>query len=108
MGASLAVALVGGAIGGPALAAPAAAEPDATAADSPLAPLDTSSPRATLASFRATFDRIYANLVAEEKTPALWAANRRLIRQALNCLDISALPASLADSEGRQALVCLK
>jgi MscS family membrane protein len=97
-----------GAAARPAVAAPATTGRDTAAVENPLAPLDTSSPRATIASFRATIDRIYANIVAEENTPALWAANRRLIQQALTCLDISALPASLADSEGRQALVCLK
>jgi MscS family membrane protein len=85
-----------------------ATAPPPAAIETPLSPLDTSSPRATLKSFCNTLDRIYANLVAEEHTLALRLDTRRLIQQASTCLDTSTLPTSLAESEGRQALVCLK
>jgi MscS family membrane protein len=88
------------------LAAPAMA--DEPASTTPLAPLDTSSPRATLRSFCDTLDRIFANLMSQERTLALRAKNRHLIQQAFTCLDISDIAPTLVDSEGRQALVCLK
>ena len=88
------------------LAAPAIA--DEPAGTTPLTPLDTSSPRATLRSFCDTLDRIFANLMSQERTLALRAENRHLIQQAFTCLDMSAIAPTLVDSEGRQALVCLK
>ena len=88
------------------LAAPAIA--DEPAGTTPLTPLDTSSPRATLKSFCDTVDRIFANLMSQEQTLALQAETRHLIQQAFTCLDMSAVAPTLFDSEGRQALVCLK
>ncbi len=88
------------------LASPARSdEPSGT---SPLAPLDTSSPRATLRSFCDTLDRIYANMTAAERTTALRTDTRHLIQQAFTCLDMSGIAPTLVDSEGREALVCLK
>jgi MscS family membrane protein len=81
---------------------------DEPAGTTPLTPLDTSSPRATLRSFCDTVDRIFANLMSQERTLALRAENRHLIQQAFTCLDTSAVAPTLIDSEGRQALVCLK
>jgi MscS family membrane protein len=81
---------------------------DQSAGTTPLAPLDTSSPRATLRSFCDTVDRIFANLMSQERTLALRAETRHLIQQAFTCLDMSAIAPTLVDSEGRQALVCLK
>ena len=88
------------------LAAPAIA--DEPAGTTPLTPLDTSSPRATLKSFCDTVDRIFANLMSQEQTLALQAETRHLIQQAFTCLDMSAVAPTLFDSAGRQALVCLK
>ena len=88
------------------LATPAIA--DEPAGTTPLTPLDTSSPRATLRSFCDTLDRIFANLMSQERTLALRADTRHLIQQAFTCLDMSAIAPTLVDSEGRQALVCLK
>ena len=88
------------------IAAPAIA--DEPAGTTPLTPLDTSSPRATLRSFCDTLDRIFANLMSQERTLALRADTRHLIQQAFTCLDMSAIAPTLVDSEGRQALVCLK
>jgi MscS family membrane protein len=88
------------------LAAPALAdEPPGT---SPLTPLDTSSPRATLRSFCDTVDHIFVNLTTAERTLTLRAETRHLIQQAFTCLDVSAIAPTLVDSEGRQAIVCLK
>lgn len=74
---------------------------------SPLAPLDLSSPRATLASFRGAIDRIAVNfrdgITADER-----AENFHLIAQVLTALDLSAQAPSLADSKGREAATCLK
>jgi MscS family membrane protein len=88
------------------LAAPATA--DEPAGTTPLTPLDTSSPRATLRSFCDTVDRIFVNLTTAERTLALRTETRHLIQQAFTCLDISAIAPTLVDSEGRQAIVCLK
>jgi hypothetical protein len=78
-----------------------------TAATSPLAPLDTSSPRATLRSFRDTTDRIFRNmrggLTAETR-----AENSHLIAQTLTCLDLTEFAPSLATSKWREAATCLK
>jgi MscS family membrane protein len=78
-----------------------------TAATSPLAPLDTSSPRATLRSFRDTADRIFRNmrggLSAETRVE-----NNHLIAQTLTCLDLTEFAPTLATSKGREAATCLK
>jgi MscS family membrane protein len=88
------------------LGAPAMA--DEPAGTTPLTPLDTSSPRATLRSFSDTVDRIFFNLTSAERTLALRAETRHLIQQAFTCLDMSSVAPTLVDSEGRQAIVCLK
>ncbi len=88
------------------LAAPAMA--DEPAGTTPLTPLDTSSPRATLRSFSDTVDRIFFNLTTAERNLALRAEIRHLVQQAFTCLDMSAIAPTLVDSEGRQAIVCLK
>jgi MscS family membrane protein len=46
--------------------------------------------------------------MSQERTLALRAENKHLIQQAFTCLDMSAIAPTLVDSEGRQALVCLK
>jgi MscS family membrane protein len=78
-----------------------------TAATSPLAPLDTSSPRATLRSFRDTADRIFRNmrggLSAETRVE-----NNHLLAQTLTCLDLTEFAPTLATSKGREAATCLK
>ena len=88
------------------VAAPAMA--DEPAGTTPLTPLDTSSPRATLRSFCDTVDRIFVNITTAERTLALRAETRHLIQQAVTCLDISDIAPTLVDSESRQAIVCLK
>jgi len=75
---------------------------------SPLAPLDTSSPRATLVSFRTAVDRVYACLRHDGPAAHRRPANRHLLRQILGCLDLAEIPASLVRSEGIEAVVCLK
>jgi len=87
---------------------PISASLPAAVTDNPLAPLDTSSPRATLASFCDTVDRINANIRAEERTWKRLFDIRHLIQQAFTCLDTSGIAPSLIDSEGREAIVCLK
>ncbi|MCX7430023.1 MAG: mechanosensitive ion channel [Planctomycetia bacterium] len=86
----------------------ATATADERAGTTPLTPLDTSSPRATLRSFCDTVDRIFVNLTTAERTLALRAETRHLIQQAVTCLDISAIAPTLVDSESRQSIVCLK
>jgi MscS family membrane protein len=88
------------------VAAPAMA--DEPAGNTPLTPLDTSSPRATLRSFCDTVDHIFVNLTTAERTLALRAETRHLIQQAVTCLDISDIAPTLVDSESRQSIVCLK
>lgn len=86
----------------------ASAMADEPAGTTPLTPLDTSSPRATLQSFCDTVDRIYANMTGTDRTAAVRAETRHLIQQALTCMDVSSIAPTLVDSEGRQAIVCLK
>jgi len=74
----------------------------------PLAPLDTSSPRATLQSFRETVDRIFAIVRAEGAAAQRRPESGHLMRQALSCLDLTTVPSSLVNSEGGEAAVCLK
>jgi len=80
----------------------------AAADEGPLAPLDMSSPRATLAGFLTTIDRLAANFKNPDARRGARGENGRLIRRALGCLDLSAIPPSLVESEGREAAVCLK
>ena len=79
----------------------------AGAEEGPLAPLDMSSPRATLQSFTATVDRVAANF-KDLNRRGVRRENARLIRLGLGCLDLSAIPSSLVETEGREAAVCLK
>jgi MscS family membrane protein len=74
----------------------------------PLAPLDTSSPRATLQSFRAAVDHIHAALEREGAAAQRRPETMRLIGQVLNCFDLSRLAPSLVRPEGIQAAVCIK
>ena len=78
-----------------------------TAATSPLAPLDTSSPRATLRSFRDTIDHVYRN-TRDGLTVDTRIENAHLIGQALKCLDLSEFAPTLAAAKGREAATCLK
>lgn len=75
--------------------------------ESPLAPLDLSSPRATLRSFRDTIDRFYRNMRAG-LTAETRAENAHFIAQVLTCLDLAEFAPSLATSKGREAATCLK
>jgi len=79
----------------------------ASAEEGPLAPLDMSSPRATLRSFTATIDRVAANF-KDLNRRGVRGENARLIQLGLGCLDLSAIPSSLVETEGREAAVCLK
>lgn len=78
-----------------------------TAATSPLAPLDTSSPRATLRSFRDTVDRAFRNMRGG-LTADTRVENAHLIAQVLTCLDLTEFAPTLATSKGREAATCLK
>ena len=78
------------------------------AEDHPLAPADTSSPRATLESFVADVDSIYADLKGGRPSVALRDQVRRRIARVANCLDLSEVAPSLVDSKRRQAAVNLK
>jgi MscS family membrane protein len=78
------------------------------AEDHPLAPADTSSPRATLESFVETVAAIYTDLKDSRPSRALGDRLRRRITRVANCLDLSEVAPSLVDSEGRQAAVNLK
>lgn len=79
----------------------------AGAEEGPLAPLDMSSPRATLRSFIATIDRVAAN-IEDVRRRGVRQENARLIQLGLGCLDLSEMPSSLVETEGREAAVCLK
>ena len=91
--------------------APPSPAPAATvgyALPNPLAPLDTSSPRATLQNFRQTVDRIFACVRKDGAAAQRRPEHGNLLRDALTCLDLSNVPSSLVNSEGGQAAVCLK
>lgn len=88
--------------------APTARTAVADATANPLAPLDTSSPRAMLRSFRDTVDAVAAVIRVEGAAAQRRPETRILIRKALSCLDLSEIAPSLAMSEGSQAAVCLK
>jgi MscS family membrane protein len=79
----------------------------AAAAMSPLAPLDTSTPRALLRGFRDTLDRVYTN-VRHGLTTEARLENAHLIVQVLSCLDLTEFAPSLATTKGREAATCLK
>lgn len=93
-------------------AAPAKADGSSSAAisdpaASPLAPLDLSSPRATLRAFRDTIDRFYRNMRGGLTVDSR-AENAHLVAQVLTCLDLSEFAPTLATSKGREAATCLK
>lgn len=67
----------------------------------PLAPPDRSSPRATLATFRESFDRAWA-LFREGS-----AASTKSFRDAALCLDSSQLPPSVAEARAGEATLLL-
>ena len=76
--------------------------------DLPLAPADTSSPRATLQSFITAVDAIYADLnQTTQSTERRVRFKRRMIRIA-NCLDLSQVPPSLVGSKRQQVAVNIK
>ena len=67
--------------------------------DLPLAPADTSSPRATLQSFITAVDAIYADLnQTTQSTERRVRFKRRMIRIA-SCLDLSQVAPSLVGSK---------
>ena len=76
--------------------------------DHPLAPADTSSPRATLQSFVTTVDAIYADLRQRRPAPELRELSRRRIARVASCLDLSRRAPSLVDSKRQQVAVNLK
>lgn len=78
------------------------------AEEGPLAPLDMSSPRATLQSFMTTVDRVAANFDRVNRDRVVREENGRLIRRGLACLDLSGLPPALVSSQGREAAVHIK
>lgn len=84
------------------------AHTSAAAGESPLAPLDMSSPRATLSGFMTSVDRVAANFAEPDRSRAVRAENMRLLERILRCLDLTGMPPSLVDSQGREAAVQLK
>ncbi len=86
----------------------ATAKAQAPEAISPLAPPDTSSPRATLRSFIDSANDIYAQLGNRETTFARQRAIQRQIAFLLSCLDLSQLAPTIAASQGRESAVALK
>ena len=78
------------------------------AEDHPLAPADTTSPRATLESFVTTVDTICADIKSSPPSPALRERFRRRIARVASCLDLSGVAPTLVDSKRRQVAVSLK
>jgi MscS family membrane protein len=77
----------------------------------PLLPADTSSPRATLASFTENCELAYTLLKAEgrdsDNEEAL-AKARQTIRNIMRCIDLSGLAEYRRDNAGKEAAVTLK
>lgn len=69
---------------------------------------DTSSPRATLASFVTTVDTIYADLRQSQPSPQLRERSRQRIARVASCLDLSQVAPSLVESKRQQVAVNLK
>ena len=76
--------------------------------DHPLAPADTSSPRATLESFLTAVDAIYADLNHTKLSPERSARFKRRMIRISSCLDLSDVAPSLIDIKRRQAAVNIK
>jgi MscS family membrane protein len=76
--------------------------------DQPLAPADTSSPRATLESFVETVDTMYDDLLHSPPSAEQRSRFRRRLAIVASCLDLSKVAPSLVDSTRRQAAVSLK
>ena len=74
----------------------------------PLAPSDTSSPRATFASFLAACDELYALVPALPGADADQVDFLPATERILDCLDLSELPRELRDSAGIESAVFLK
>jgi MscS family membrane protein len=67
-----------------------------------LAPPDRSSPRATLATFQVSFDRAWRQY--QDGSPG----SRESFAHAVQCLDVSQIPASVADARAGEATLLLK
>jgi MscS family membrane protein len=76
--------------------------------DTPLAPPDRSSPRATLQTFVEHLDEFFDRFMSEPLSEANRARNKRLASRAIGCLDLSHVAPSLVASEGRESAVQLK
>jgi hypothetical protein len=74
----------------------------------PLEPADLSSPRTALRGFRDRADAVFAEVRTAEKSIAKATRTRRMIAAVVGCLDLREVAPSLAESQGRQAAVCLK
>ena len=74
----------------------------------PLEPVDTSSPRTTLAGFLESGREAYDLIVAQKGARSdIRAAVRPAARRMLSCLDLSEEPAYLRQSRAAEAAVCL-
>jgi MscS family membrane protein len=76
--------------------------------ETPLAPPDRSSPRATLQTFVESLDEFFDRFMSEPPTDAGRLRNKRLTSRAIGCLDLSHVAPSLLESEGRESAVHLK
>lgn len=86
----------------------ATAVADGPAERHPLEPADLSSPRTALRSFVERSDALFAEVRTPEKSVAKATRTRRMIAVVVGCLDLREVAPSLAESQGRQAAVCLK
>lgn len=76
--------------------------------DTPLKPVDRSSPRATLQAFVESLDKFYTGFHGQPVSTEDRVALRRLGANAIGCLDLSKIAPSLVESEGREVAVHLK
>lgn len=74
----------------------------------PLQPSDTSSPRATLASFIDSCNEFYDLSKAERQTKEASPKSVSALERILDCLDLSKLPSELRDTIGLESAIYLK
>ena len=80
----------------------------ASAELTPLAPADTSSPRATLTSFQAACQELYNKIRANTLDQAAEQETLQTIQRASSCLDLSEIPEAILEQRTRESILQLK
>ncbi len=91
-----------------AVAAPIASADEENRPHHPLQPADTSSPRATLNSFRSACDKAFRYIRDHGRTTSDERSVDYVTHQILYCLDLSQVPEYMRQFSGRESAVYLK